>query len=439
VHRDVSPSNILISFRGDVKIGDFGIALVQQESKTQAGVLKGKFGYMSPEQVAGLNVDHRSDIFAAGIVLAELLLGRRLFLGSSDFETLDKVMNVRLDVLEEHESALSPEAVRIVRQALMRDVNDRYQSAREFYEDINEHLYQQGHRISNETLAAFIAEHVSPFLEPYKGSENSSSISSPVIHPGQAVRSSSGQHRAPMVSSQIIPDAVEPVSPKITIEEPAPDELQHLPSQSGEIMGDDQVPRRRSQSSQELARISLKKAPVEPAAEPPVIVDESMVDDFIGEEFPTEEPFPAEAPAQAGPDPAHAAPEPPGPPAYIDLPDEEEAPKGTDIPMDHPAFGSMPMLEIGEEEPIWIWMSHSRRSGPEAWLTSPTARWRGPGRSSSWMTRWRTITGPPGTCWPVSSRPASCSTASWQVSRASRVSLLTGVRRTSPACCRRAR
>jgi len=69
VHRDVSPSNILISYRGDVKIGDFGIALVQQESKTQAGVLKGKFGYMSPEQVAGMKVDHRSDIFAAGIVL----------------------------------------------------------------------------------------------------------------------------------------------------------------------------------------------------------------------------------------------------------------------------------------------------------------------------------------------------------------------------------
>ena len=178
VHRDVSPSNVLISFRGDVKIGDFGIALVQQESKTQAGVLKGKFGYMSPEQVAGLKVDHRSDIFAAGIVLAELLLGRRLFLGTSDFETLDKVMNVRLDVLEEHAHALPAEAVHIVRQALQRDINDRYQSAREFYEDINEYLFQQGHRITNETLAAFMAEHVTPYLAPTDSGARAASRSS---------------------------------------------------------------------------------------------------------------------------------------------------------------------------------------------------------------------------------------------------------------------
>jgi serine/threonine protein kinase len=164
VHRDVSPSNILISYRGDVKIGDFGIALVQQESKTQAGVLKGKFGYMSPEQVAGMKVDHRSDIFAAGIVLAELLLGRRLFLGQSDFETLDKVLNVRLDVLDEHENALPSEVVKIVRRALRRELAERYQSAQEFCDSIVEFLYDRRTRITNETLAAFIAEHVSPYL-----------------------------------------------------------------------------------------------------------------------------------------------------------------------------------------------------------------------------------------------------------------------------------
>jgi hypothetical protein len=157
-----------------------------------------------------------------------------------------------------------------------------------------------------------------------------------------------------MVSSQIIPDAVEPASPKITIEEPSPEELKQLPSQSGEIMAD--PPRRRSQSSQELARISLKKASnAPPAAEPPVIVDESMVDEFLGEEA-----FPAEEPAPGSPEPFPGSPEPepepepeppPGPPAYIDLPPDDDAPKGTVIPMDHLAFGSMPMLEIGEEEP----------------------------------------------------------------------------------------
>ena len=80
VHRDISPSNIFISKRGDVKLGDFGIAHAQRrESKTQAGTLKGKYGYMSPEQVVGRPIDARSDLFAVGVVLAEMLTGRRLF------------------------------------------------------------------------------------------------------------------------------------------------------------------------------------------------------------------------------------------------------------------------------------------------------------------------------------------------------------------------
>ena len=165
VHRDISPSNVMISFRGDVKVGDFGIALVEHESRTQAGVLKGKYGYMSPEQVAGVKVDHRSDIFSAGIVLTEMLLGRRLFLGRNDFETLDKVLNVRLDVLEKNSEALPPEVVAISERALHQEPHHRYQSAREFHDAIMELLYAQGKRITNETLAAFMAQHVVPHLK----------------------------------------------------------------------------------------------------------------------------------------------------------------------------------------------------------------------------------------------------------------------------------
>jgi serine/threonine protein kinase len=89
VHRDVSPQNLLISYEGEVKIIDFGIAkAANKASKTQAGILKGKFGYMSPEQVRGLPLDRRSDIFSAGIILYELLTGERLFVGESDFSTL---------------------------------------------------------------------------------------------------------------------------------------------------------------------------------------------------------------------------------------------------------------------------------------------------------------------------------------------------------------
>jgi serine/threonine protein kinase len=323
VHRDVSPSNILISFRGDVKIGDFGIALVQQESKTQAGVLKGKFGYMSPEQVAGLNVDHRSDIFAAGIVLAELLLGRRLFLGSSDFETLDKVMNVRLDVLEEHESALPPEAVRIVRQALVRDVNDRYQSAREFYEEITEYLYQQGHRITNETLAAFMAEHVSPHLNLNR-MESSSSLPKPSSDASvPQVGSPSGSHRAPVVSSTIIPGDIPAPGqgrrPSVIIEDPAPDQLTV-----------------EAQARAQQARAITPTAGTDelPVAEPPQMAP------------PMEQP-PQMAPPMRQPPIDLPQDEPPmmAPPT-----DPQLAMPSMNPAIDDPAFGSMPMIDIGGDE-----------------------------------------------------------------------------------------
>ena len=92
IHRDVSPQNILLSFDGEVKLIDFGIAKAANRlQKTQAGILKGKFGYMSPEQVKGLELDRRADIFAVGVVLYEMLTGKRLFTGESDFSVLERV------------------------------------------------------------------------------------------------------------------------------------------------------------------------------------------------------------------------------------------------------------------------------------------------------------------------------------------------------------
>ena len=212
VHRDVSPSNVLISYRGDVKIGDFGIALVEQENKTKGGVLKGKYGYMSPEQVHGTKVDHRSDLFSAGIVLAELLLGRRLFMGRNDFETLDNVMNARLDVLDRSEKALPPEVVKIVRKALTRDYNDRYQSAREFHDDILELLYKQGERISNETLAAFVGQHVVPYFKNRSRSDTSGSGST-----------ASPNIRSPQLPGGIVPNEQDLTPTPFSVsEEPEP-------------------------------------------------------------------------------------------------------------------------------------------------------------------------------------------------------------------------
>src|SRR5262249_1047498 len=97
VHRDISPQNILISYEGEVKVADFGIPKAASSSRmTEAGTLKGKIAYMSPEQAWGKQVDKRSDIFSIGIVFWEILTNQRLFFGNSDFDTLEKVRNCEL-------------------------------------------------------------------------------------------------------------------------------------------------------------------------------------------------------------------------------------------------------------------------------------------------------------------------------------------------------
>jgi serine/threonine protein kinase len=118
VHRDVSPQNILVSTAGHVKLIDFGVAkAATKASKTHSGMLKGKLGYMSPEQVRGLPLDRRSDIFAAGIVLYELLTGERLFVGSTDFSTLERIRNVDIQPPSEVAADVPPELERIVLRA----------------------------------------------------------------------------------------------------------------------------------------------------------------------------------------------------------------------------------------------------------------------------------------------------------------------------------
>src|SRR2546428_13009839 len=119
VHRDVSPQNVLISYEGEVKLIDFGIAKAAgKASKTQAGILKGKFGYMSPEQVRGLPLDRRSDIFAAGVVLYELCTGEGLFTGNSDFSVLEKVQQARVTPPSQIEPSIPIKLERLMPKAL---------------------------------------------------------------------------------------------------------------------------------------------------------------------------------------------------------------------------------------------------------------------------------------------------------------------------------
>jgi eukaryotic-like serine/threonine-protein kinase len=130
IHRDISPPNLLISFEGEVKLIDFGLAkAVGSSIQTQAGIIKGKLAYMSPEQVRGTQLDGRSDVFALGIVFFELLTARRLFRRDSDLETFDAVRQCRIPRPSEFNPAIPEPLEQILLKALARNLDERYASA----------------------------------------------------------------------------------------------------------------------------------------------------------------------------------------------------------------------------------------------------------------------------------------------------------------------
>src|SRR5262249_18473213 len=124
--------------------------------KTQQGILKGKFGYMSPEQVRGLPIDRRSDIFSTGIVLYELLTSERLFVGETDFSTLEKVRNVEILPPSTYNRKIPDELERIVLKALARDVDDRYANAIDLHDELQAFVYTAGEFYSRKDLAAWM-------------------------------------------------------------------------------------------------------------------------------------------------------------------------------------------------------------------------------------------------------------------------------------------
>jgi serine/threonine protein kinase len=161
VHRDISPSNVLLSARGDVKLVDFGIARAtdpQRAHKTKSGTLKGKYGYMSPEQVVEQPLDQRSDLFSVGVVLAELLTGRRLFAAANELDVLLMVRDARLHRLDKYGADLDPALSQIVRKALRKDPDQRFASAAIFRDEIAEWLFSTRQRITSRSVAEFVTE-----------------------------------------------------------------------------------------------------------------------------------------------------------------------------------------------------------------------------------------------------------------------------------------
>lgn len=158
IHRDVSLSNILVTYDGGVKLVDFGIAKAMGGDGTRPSIRKGKVGYMSPEQCKGASLDGRSDVFALGIVLWELLAGRRLFHDDNEFTSMNRIVNHDAPSLREANPALPEPIADAVHRALQRRPDDRFSDAREMARALEDAATESGCRPSADGLGAFMAE-----------------------------------------------------------------------------------------------------------------------------------------------------------------------------------------------------------------------------------------------------------------------------------------
>lgn len=178
VHRDISPQNLVISFEGVVKIVDFGIARAElRETKTKVGTIKGKFAYMSPEQCVAKNIDRRTDVFALGVVVHELLTGRRLFKRESPYDTYQAVLECSVPRPSSVNRSLDPALDDIILKALAKDKEQRFATTEAFGDAIQQYLHRHAQSSGPSEIAKFfeayfdreIAEHRARMSELMSG------------------------------------------------------------------------------------------------------------------------------------------------------------------------------------------------------------------------------------------------------------------------------
>ena len=159
VHRDISPQNILVTYEGEVKVVDFGIAKAKTKSEhTKTGMLKGKFSYMSPEQCLGAPVDMRSDVFALGILLYELCSGKRLFKHESELMILEMITKRSVVPPSQVAAGISTRLEDIIMQALEKDTGMRFQTAQTMQISLEEYVRDEEHQASNADIAHYMRQ-----------------------------------------------------------------------------------------------------------------------------------------------------------------------------------------------------------------------------------------------------------------------------------------
>ena len=213
IHRDVSPHNVMVSFEGDVKVMDFGIAKAAARStKTRAGTVKGKCAYMSPEQARGKNLDPRSDMFAVGVMMWEMLTHRRLFAGDSDFETLSNVLKAEVPPPSSINPDVPAEIDAILLRCLSKDREERQKDCRDLSRELQGWMFSHIEDQDAADLTGLMKEMFTDDIQALREMQQADAKTnffevSEMVRSGRGGSSSSIQRR-PSTSSNIAAEAV---------------------------------------------------------------------------------------------------------------------------------------------------------------------------------------------------------------------------------------